>query len=553
MSPPLLLLHIALACARDRPADPPGLAEPGGTGAGIDTSSLARDSAGGDSAVPPGGADSAPDDTEPGDTAPDDSPLVLGQRSACETPQAAPTWREVGERWGLVGVDPSGKSYEDGGAIAVDDFDGDGDLDILLGWRDDPSVLYLRDGDAWLPQTLDDIDQVITINLADIDGDGRRDLLLGRQGSAAAYAVTGAAEFTALPLPDWELRTHIKELAPADIDGDGDTDLYALVRGGAADTSQKQDAILWNTGDGSFQLDREAIPEDQRYRHGFDATWFDWDLDGDMDVYVANDLGGDYGPDALLENRDGELVDASTVCACEVTHAGMSVDYADFNRDGYPDLYVSDAHINVLLQSVGGGSYADAALALNAALDDRSVYMTWGAIFADYDNDGYQDILAARGDYAGAEPAGYATPTVLDFDGSSYTDVSADLGLDAEAFSGIYRAVIALDLNGDGLVDPIYTQVLDRPLVFLSQGCTAESWLEVEGPDGARVEVVAGEEVFVDWIASQSALAAAHAPLVHIGLGRHDRVDRLTVYTPGGEVYTRDRPFEARRRVSLRP
>lgn len=544
----LLPQCLLLACARDRPASSPGGLEPGDTGAGLGASPPAGDSAGSDSA----GSDSA-DTLGDTDTAPDDSPLVLGPRQPCAAPRAAPTWREVGELWGLAGVDPGGKSHGEGGAIALDDFDDDGDIDILLGWRDDPSVLYLRDGEAWIPRTLDDIDQVITINLADIDGDGRRDLLLGRQGSAAAYAVTGAAEFTALPLPDWELITHIKELAPADIDGDGDTDLYALIRGGGTDTSQKQDAILWNTGGGSFQLDREAIPEDQRYRHGFDATWFDWDLDGDMDMYVANDLGSDYGPDALLENRDGELIDASAACACAITHSGMSVDYADFNRDGYPDLYVSDAHINVMLQSVGGGVYVDSALALNAALADQSVYMTWGAVYADYDNDGHQDILAARGDYAGEEPAGYATPTVLDFDGASYTDVSAELGMEAEGFSGIYRAVIALDLNGDGLVDPIYTQVLDRPLVFLSQGCTDAGWLEVEGPDGARVEVIAGGEVFVDWITSQSALAAAHTPLVHMGLGGHDQVDRLTVYTPGGTIYTREGAFEARRRVSLRP
>lgn len=554
----ILPISLLLACARDEPGDPPSSSELGDSATDPDTD-VGTDDGGSD-----GGADDddteAPDTEDTGDddtaavkTPEDDFPLVLGQRQPCDDPLERPAWREVGESWGFAGVDPSGKKHGEGGAIALDDFDDDGDVDVMIGWTEDTTVLYLRDGDAWIPRELEGINRVVTINLADVDGDGRRDVLLGRHGTAAIYRVTGDAELTALPMPEWDLNTHVKEYAPADIDRDGDVDLYALVRGGGADISQKQDSILWNNGHGIFQVDHEAIPEVARYRHGFDSTWFDWDLDGDMDMYVANDLGNDYGPDALLENRDGELVDASEACGCEVTHTGMSVDYADFNRDGYPDLYVSDAHVNVMLQSIGGGVYVDSALSLGATLADQSVYMTWGAIYSDLDNDGHQDILAARGDYADAEPADYSTPTALAFDGVTYTDVSAELGLGAEEFRGIFRAVIAVDLNGDGLVDPIYTQVIERPLVFLSEGCTAENWLAIDGPDGARVEVVAGGEVFVDWISTQSGLAASHLPLLHMGLGAHERVDSITMYTPDGRVHVRDQPFEARRQVRLRP
>jgi len=499
---------------------------------------------------PPGaGSDSAPDDTT--EPAPE---LALSAVVPCEAP-GAPAWEDAGEALGLRGADASITGPQlDGGGMALDDFDGDGDLDLLLGFADGPALLFWREGDGWRGESLSALTRVITANAADLDGDGRRDLLLGREGTPQAFAVKGEGfnDWAPIPLPDWHSAQNVKELLPADIDGDGALDLYALARGGGDDLTQKEDVVLRGTVDSDgavrFAVDADAVPEAVRFRHGFDAGWFDWDADGDLDLFVANDLGSSYGADVLLENRDGALVDASEACACGVTHTGMSVAADDFSGDGRPDLYVTDAYVNLTLQSLDDGSFVDVSRATDSALAENSVYMSWGAVFTDLDNDGQRDLLAARGDYDREAVADVSTPAVLLREGGVWRDAGAELGFGVE---GIYRSVAALDLNGDGVVDPLFSQARARPLLFLSTGCTAAGWLEVEGPEGARVEVSAGGVTQTTWITTQSGLGVAVPPVAHLGLGEAQVVDALRVITLDGRQLSIDEPFEARRRVTV--
>ena len=476
--------------------------------------------------------------------------LVLSEPILCEAPAAA-GWDELGGSMGLSGTQEGSDGAQlDGGGMALDDFDGDGDLDLLLGFAEGSTLLFWRDGDGWIRESLDDLTRVITANMVDLDGDGRRDLLLGREGAPVALAVAGQgyADWSPLPLPDWATQNNVKELIPADIDGDGRMDLYALTRGGGDDLSQKEDVVLWGSEAG-FIVDAGAVPEETRFRHGFDAAWFDWDADGDLDLFIANDLGTSYGADVLLENRDGALVDASTDCACGVTHTGMSVAVDDFSGDGRPDLYVTDAYVNLTLQSLDDGTYVDVSRATDSSLASNSVYMSWGAIFTDLDNDGQRDLLAARGDYDREAVDDVSTPAALLRDGGVWRDDGEALGFTGE---GIFRSVAALDLNGDGVVDPLFSQARARPLLYLSRGCTAEGWLEVEGPEGARVEVTAGGVTQTTWLTTQSGLGVATPPIAHLGLGDAQTVDLLRVVTLRGEIYSLEEPFEARRRVTVR-
>jgi hypothetical protein len=473
--------------------------------------------------------------------------LELGPARPCEAPAAQVSYREVGAEWGFArSTEPDGE-FTDGGAFAIDDLDGDGDLDWLIGFPNAPAVLYEQEGGVYTPHPLEEASKVITFNLADVDGDGWRDLLLGRHGAPRLLLVREGGALQWGELPEWELDGNVKELAPADLDGDGDMDLYAVVRGGGDDLTQKEDAVLWNRGGGAFELDREAVPESARYNHGFDAAWFDADGDGDQDLYVANDLGSRYGGNSLLENRGGELVDRSDDCACALVQTAMSAAAADFSGDGLPDLYTTDATDNHLLQGLSDGTWVDVSRALGADLTDGPVHMSWGAIFYDRENDGDLDLLVGRGDYTSGEPSELSTPAALDWNGVSFEQVGAALGFDE--VPGVYRAVAALDLNGDGLLDPVISRVYEPPMVFLSQGCTAAGWLEVEGPEGSRVEVEVGGELRVAWITAQSGLAVAVRPLAHLGLGEAQSIDRLRVLTPDGGERVLEGPIDARRVV----
>ena len=116
---------------------------------------------------------------------------------------------------------------------------------------------------------------------------------------------------------------------------------------------------------------------------------------------------------------------------------------------------------------------------------------------------------------------------------------------------GSWRAAVAVDHNGDGIVDPLLVHASDDPLLYLSDGCTAAGWLEVEAPHGSRVEVTAGGVTQTAWITTDSACGGARLPRAHFGLGDAAQVDALTITLPGGDTIAAEAPFEARRIVTL--
>jgi hypothetical protein len=185
--------------------------------------------------------------------------------------------------------------------------------------------------------------------------------------------------------------------------------------------------ILWrNQGDWSFEDVTEAVGLDvNNRRYSFAASWEDYDNDGDLDLYVAND----YGRNNLYRNegRDAagmvQFNDIAGTEGVEDTSAGMSTSWADFNRDGWMDLYISNmfsgagnritfqrqflaettdetrekfqrmARGNTLYRSDGKGGFEDISLAAGVNMGRWA----WGSRFVDLNNDGWDDILVANG------------------------------------------------------------------------------------------------------------------------------------------------------------
>ncbi|MEC8423229.1 MAG: ASPIC/UnbV domain-containing protein, partial [Myxococcota bacterium] len=127
-----------------------------------------------------------------------------------------------------------------------------------------------------------------------------------------------------------------------------------------------------------------------------------------------------------------------------------------------------------------------------------------------------------------------------------FVDRAQELGLTA---MGSFRSVVALDMNDDGVEDFLFSQAADRPLLFLSESCTAAHWIEVDAPVGARVEVTAGGRTQTDWVTLDSGYIATTLPRVHLGLGQTDVVDLIRVFLPGGEMLQAVGPIDARQRV----
>lgn len=479
-----------------------------------------------------------------------DGRVVFGGPEVCANPLPSVTYTDVAASYGLPGSDDPDGPHGDGGSVAIRDLDRDGHLDLVFAYVNSPVMVLWNDGASFERQDLNGVLDPIRLAVADLDGNGWEDLVVAANGPPGAFLHDGARGFTRQTLPEFEFQTQVKDLLPTDLDGDGCTDLYGLVTGGASDQESKRDVWWWGNGDGTFQLDRERTG-DLSAGHGFDAMWFDLDLDADLDLYVVNDLGERYGANQLLLNDGGWLVNVTDQYQVGIAHGGMGVDAADFSGDGLPDLYLTDATNNVLLESYGE-FYVDVSRARNAALESDKGEMSWGAMFLDWDNDGDLDILDAQGNYEVVgeqdQVAGPLDIALLDNRGDTFVEVGPELGLAQE---GSHRSLAPYDWNRDGVLDLLVTDVAAPPRWYMSDGCTASAWLEVQAPDGARVELTVGERTIVDWVYRDASMGGVIPDALHVGLGTVTQVDRLRVVLLGGEEIRWDEPFAVNQRVVI--
>ncbi len=479
--------------------------------------------------------------------------------SACEDPLPSPIYEEVGEAWNLLAEVPLDQRYghQDGAGLAAADIDGDGLTDLLLTRMPGEMHLMLRRGDRFEAQAVPMPSGNGALWL-DVDQDGRLDLLIGGP-MAFMLRADGGGNYRFEPFPDLDGTgggvvpvSVVHDMSPGDFDLDGRIELFMARTADIHDEGEVQNDRVVHVDPDGFRVEPDAVPEAVGLRHGYDATSFDADGDGDIDVYLANDLGMNFGGSTLLRNEGGRFVDATDDCFCSSPIAAKGVDVADFDGDGQPDLFLSGSPLNTLFGRDPSGGWVDVSATSGAQVGSEGV-TGWGGIFIDYDNDGQRDLLAAQGDRWNEGDSWRAVDVpllVLRQDEGQFTDVSQEIGLTA---LGSFRATIALDFNADGVEDLLISQVEDRPLLYLSQGCTDQAWVEVDAPVGSAVRVTAGDTVQTDWVTQDSGFIATTLPRVHLGLGENEVIDEIRITLPGGEERVATGPIAARRRVRLLP
>jgi hypothetical protein len=391
-----------------------------------------------------------------------------------------------------------------------------------------------------------------TIALGDLDADGTLDLVHAGGAVAVSWGADRLSEVAAAPVPLTAMRNSAAtvDAAVGDLDRDGDLDLLVAWSSPAHDPNTMRGSILRNDGGRVLTaLELPGLPAEV-WGPAFDWSIRDVDGDGRQDAYLCNDMGMQYAPNRLFLG-DGALgFTAPGGDGLDVRLSCMGSSWGDVDGDGDFELYVAESVHHVLLKQGQDGGWYDTAEASGLGGRFANGYMMWGSALEDLDNDGRMELLAGTGDFWEQDARPNAPLWAERDDAGIFHDVGPERGLAREAHS---RAVVARDLNADGVLDLVLGDAVRTPRVYLSEGCTAEGWLEVAGPPGSEVRVEAGGHIRAARIDTESGWGGAGPSVGHVGLGDVTVIDRVRLRSPLGEELVLEGPMLPRRRLRYTP
>ena len=498
-----------------------------------------------------------------------------------------------------------------GASVAVGDFDGDGDEDLFVTDSDTGRPNHLLRNELVPTGKLAFVDVAREAGVAggndehaivsdalwfDADNDGLPDLLVACFGTPILYRNLGQGKFA-----DVSAKTGLTKFGNTiaaiafDYDNDGrldlllgnyfpPVDLIALptphVLPNDLDNAVNGGGVtLWKnvTAPGSHDLRFEEVTEKAGLsRHTgwtLDAGHGDLNNDGWQDLYLA----GDYGTDRLFfNNRDGTFRDATKEALGGLdTKKGMNSEMADFDRDGWLDVYVTNItdeymkECNMLWHNNGDGTFTD----LSKETGTCNTLWGWGAKFGDFDNDGWLDLFAVDGlRSAGKENYIPVLVETIITPGIDFTDVNNWPAIGNMSWSGFQkkklfrnlgtlafkemaaeagvdndrdgRGVGVGDIDNDGRLDLYQANANQESFLYRNVSAGTAHWLELKltgtksnrDAIGARVTVKLGAVTLIREVDGGNGYAGQSSKRLHFGLGAAKKIDSLEIRWPSGRV-----------------
>ncbi len=413
--------------------------------------------------------------------------------------------------------------------------------------------------------------------VGDYNNDGFPDVYLSNYGPNGLYCNNGDGTFTAISnQPSLAGGDNVGGgCSMLDMDSDGDLDIYAAryihldysaapsyfrgrnVYGGPLLFAKQTDKLLENLGDRSFQDVTASAGIDAVTEWGMGTICFDYDQDGDTDIFVANDS----TKNTLWQNDgQGKFSDVALLSGIAYDYRGdpqgsMGIDVADFDGDQWPDLFQTSytKQLPTLYQNVQGLLFQDITLKTGAGAG-MFYAVNWGTGFADFDNDGDKDIFVANGhihdnldDLDDTVSYKIANKLLDNQRGKKFVDVSqtSGTGLLPEESS---RGIVIDDFDNDGRPDVIVLNSRTKPTAIRNETSNDAHWIELvlvgihcnRDAVGSQVLITTAARTQLLEVHSGRGYQSHFGSRLHFGLGPAETVERLEVRWHGQAVQVID-------------
>lgn len=420
------------------------------------------------------------------------------------------------------------------------------------------------------------------VTVGDYNNDGNEDLFLTYYGQNVLYRNRGNGSFedvtakAGFPIGNirWGSGTTF-----IDYDRDGDLDLFVAnylkfdvktapepgkggncfwkgipVNCGPKGLPFDTNLFYRNNGDGTFSdvSDASGIAK-VTGRYSMTAIVTDYNNDGWQDIYVACDS---TSSTMYRNNKDGTFTDVSLESGTAYNEdgnaqAGMGVTIGDYDNDGFADIFKTHFadDLPILYKNSGRDFFDDAS---RMAGFDHTRYVQWGTGFADFDNDGWQDILTVTGNvypeiekYFKEYP--HRSPRLLyqNLGNGRFKDVSMSAGTGiSEPKSS--RGSAYGDFDNDGDVDALVMNMNEPPLLLRNDLKSENNWLKIKlvgvksnrSAIGSRVVVKFGTQKQRQEVMSQTSYYSHNDIRLHFGLGKEKQVESIEIHWASGDVET---------------
>ncbi len=415
----------------------------------------------------------------------------------------------------------------------------------------------------------------MSITAVDFDGDGILDLFSSGFKGNAVYRGLGQCKFQDVTEKSGlQGQGFMTGAAWADYDRDGDLDLFVAayvtldlnnlpvygssqtcsfrgirVQCGPRGINGDRDFFYRNKGDGTFEeiAQKIGVGDANKY-YGLGAIWGDYDNDGWLDLYVANDGSPNY---LYKNNRDGTFSDVSFETGTSYSGEGveqgsMGVAWGDYDNDGKLDLFTTnfDGEPNALYRNLGAKGFLDVSSETKTAQASKP-YVGWGTGFVDFDNDGWLDLFVVNGHVypqiefiKSAVQEGFRQHFLLhrNTGDGKFEDATESSGLRNLPLKSRRGAAFG-DLNNDGLIDVIVTNLGEPPTVLLNtsgnknQRVTFKLIQNGKNKDaiGARITLKTDKRSMMQAVEAGASYLSQNDFRLHFGFGQNEQIESIEV------------------------